>query len=175
MLLGACLIVLWFICLTYVEVTHKTLEFHKDVISSYIRDSRILQFGFYSLQCGLALFGFNQESVIIQILFYLGQIGQMMVVLTRLPRFYTKGSSSKLNNRIHVLGQGLAFILSSTGIIMSSYEQGNMFLFGFQMSLPFYSILGFLYKFDSGDKERVVSTPLVTWFVLNQLFTYGIL
>lgn len=160
------LIALWVIMLKYAEKKNKELKFHKDVISDYINSSRQLQLGFVFLTIGLGIFGYLTKDIhsLAQNCFYQGQFGQFLVQQTRSDYFKDTTDTSK--DWLHILGQGLAFQVTTLGTLLISYGNSD-FLFGLAVSIPLYSLLGFIYRMDNGDKERIVQYPLILWFLIN--------
>lgn len=158
--------VLWVISLKYAEKRNKDLKFHKDVISDYISTSKALQIGFLFLTASLSMFAYvvKDISTIAMYCFYLGSVGSFIVAATRSDKAYnTKGTKY---DWLHILGAGLAFAVTTLGTLLISYKTSE-FLFGLAVSIPLYSILGFAYKLEDGDKERIVAYPLILWFMIN--------
>lgn len=167
-ILSTVLALLWVVSLKYAEKRRKDLKFRIDVISDYISDSRALQLGFVSLTASLCIFGYlvSDISTFASNCFYLGGIGSFLVAATRSDKVYnTKGTKY---DWWHILGAGLAFAVTTLGCLVISYGRSE-FLFGLAFSIPLYSILGFIYRMDDGDKERIVAYPLILWFAINTL------
>lgn len=161
-------IALWVLSLKYAEKRSKDLKFHVDVISDYIPDSKALQIGFVFLTIGLGLFAYvvKDISTFAMYCFYLGSAGSFIVAATRSEKIYnTKGTKY---DWWHILGAGLAFVVTTLGCIAISYGRSD-FLLGLAVSIPLYSALGFIYRMDDGDKERIVAYPLIIWFLVNAI------
>lgn len=166
-------LLLWVASLKYAEHRNRELKFHKDVISDYISTSRYLQIGFLFLTLGLGLFGHLVKDIssFASYCFYLGAAGSFIVAATRSEKVYnTKGTR---HDWWHILGAGLAFVVTSLGILVLSWGRSG-FLMGFAVSIPLYSALGFRYKMDDGDKERIVAYPLIIWFLINALTSWTV-
>lgn len=166
LILSTIFAVLWVISLKYTEKRNKDLKFHKDVISDYISTSKALQIGFLFLTASLGMFAYlvKDISTFAMYCFYLGSAGSFIVAATRSEKIYnTKGTKY---DWWHILGAGLAFVVTTLGCIAISYGRSD-FLLGLAASIPLYSALGFIYRMDDGDKERIVAYPLITWFLVN--------
>lgn len=166
LILSTALIALWVLLLKYAEIKSKDLKFHKDVISDFIPQSRQLQLGFVFLTAGLSIFAYLTQQINEHAswCFYLGAFGSLLVAATRSKYVYNTKSTSK--DWLHILGAGLAFAVTTLGTLLISYKTSE-FLFGLAVSIPLYSILGFAYRLEDGDKERIVAYPLILWFVIN--------
>ena len=167
-------IVIWVLSLKYAEKRNKDLKFHMDVISDYIPDSKALQIGFVFLTIGLGLFAHEIKhlSNFSYWCFMLGSFGSFLVAATRSDKIYnTKG---KKKDWLHIVGAGLAFAVTTLGTLVISYGNSD-FLFGFALAIPLYSLLGFIYRMDDGDKERIVAYPLILWFILNAFTNYTVM
>lgn len=173
LILSTVFALLWVVSLKYAEKRNKDLKFHVDVISDYISDSKALQIGFLFLTVSLGIFGYLSKdlSAFSAYCFYLGAAGSFIVAATRSEKIYnTKGTKY---DWWHILGAGLAFVVTTLGCIAISYGRSE-FLLGLAISIPLYSALGFIYKMDDGDKERIVAYPLIIWFLVNSLTTYTV-